>query len=379
MYDTSSRAGMLIKNLTSLFILFFALVSLPVKAEDVFVIGTAVIPDPNILSPQNSADLNPVYNLGSMSNFPDRGTWAASTSYNLGDRVQFNGVDFIAISSNTSSSSFSTDISSGYWILYSSYTFRGFYTSRFLSLGSYGSSVSWSSSTSFSMGDIATWNGLNFVSMYNHTSSSSFSSDIDNGYWVLRSSCPSHSDYTQAVPSGSTCEDFDAYFQDGQSTFTATSKMAQDNVGGTGMDFAGTLKATVTFDWAAETITPKAEITLTDYPNITGSGTSVTLEDSDWLTWSFHTGNKCGRFKMSYSGNHSLPNSTCYSSTGLFLAMHINFYEKDNKYVPVISFTQSTSTTPENSIRFYNSVFDTGSCFNSIDEHFIPTPAVTMK
>ena len=367
------------KKITSFLLFVFMILSSPVKADEVFVIGTAALPDPNLLSPQSSPELNPLYNLGSMSSFPDRGTWAASTSYALGDRVQFNGVDFIAIEQNTSSSSFSSDISSGYWILYSSYTFRGFYTSRFLSLGSYGSSIAWSSSTSFSMGDIATWNGVNFVSMYDHTSSSSFSSDIDKGYWVLRSSCPSHSDYTQATPSGSTCEDFDAYFQDGESTYTATSKMSGTNVGGTGSDLTGTLEATVTFDWAAETITPKAVVTLTDYPNKTGSGTSFTINDSSWIKWSFHTGSKCGRFKMSYSGNHSLPNSTCYSSSGFHLAMHVNFYEKDNKYIPVISFTQATSMTPANSSRFYTAIFDTGSCYNSLGEHFIPTPAVTMK
>ncbi len=360
--------------------LILAVLSIPAKANDeVFVIGSAAMPDPNLISPQSSADFNPLYNLGSMSSFTDQGTWSSSSSYSLGDQVTFNGLQFIAISSHASSSSFSSDVSNGNWILYSSYTFRGFYTSRFLSLGSYGSSTAWSSSISFNMGDIATWNGISFVAMYDHTSSSTFSTDINKGYWVLRSSCPNHSDYTQATPSGSTCEDFDAYFQTGTSTYTASSKMAKADVNGTGMDFAGTLDATITFDWAAETITPKAVIKMTDYPNKTGSGTTITVNDSSWIKYSFHTGSKCGRFKMSHSGNYSLPNSTCYSSTGFFMAMHVNFYEKDNKYIPVISFTQSTSTTPANSVRFYNSAFDTGACYNSTTNHYIPTPAVTMK
>ena len=353
------------------------------QAQEVFTIGTGSMPNPVLINPASTEDFNPSAALGSNPSLTSRGNWAASTSYNLGDRVTFNGVDFIAIRANTSTSSFSTDISSGYWMLYSSWSFRGFYTSRFLSLSSYGSASAWSSSYSYSFGDQVTWQGMTFVALYAHSSASSFSSDINRGYWVLRHHCPSLSDYSQATPVGNTCESFDSYFQSGTETFKATTTLLKKNLNNTGTDLDGSLEISVTFDWENETMTPSGKLTLTSYPSMTSGTQVLNLADDDWSNSSFHQNNTCGRFRFYYYESHALPSSTCFSSSLYGFYLYVDFHEKDDQFIPVMSFTPPASSSPKNVNRFYNSMFNNmppdDNCVANTTQHHIPTSAVTMK
>ena len=351
-------------------------------AQEVFTVGTAAMPNPAVIDPASASEFNPSSALGSSPSLTDRGNWAASTSYTIGDRVTFNGVDFVALSNNTASSSFSTDISSGYWMLYSSWTFRGFYTSRFLSLSSYGSASAWSSSYSYSFGDTVTWQGINFVALYAHSSASSFSSDINRGYWVLSQHCPSLSQYSQATPVGNVCESFDSYFQSGTSTYKASTTVFKKDLNSTGTDLDGTLDISVTFDWENETMTPSGTLTLKSYPHMTG-GTQILNLTSSWSNSSFHQGNTCGRFRFYHYTSYTLPNSTCFSSSTYGFYLYVDFHEKNDKFVPVMSFTPPAASSPKDVNRFYNSMFNDmppdDNCVLNTTYHHISTAPATMK
>ena len=354
------------------------------KAQEVFSLGTGAIPNPALINPASTEDFNPSAALGTNPSLTSQGTWSASTSYSLGDRVTFNGVDFVAIRANTSSSSFSSDISSGYWMLYSSWSFRGFYTSRFLTLSSYGTASAWSSSYSYSFGDMVTWQGIQFVALYAHTSASSFSSDINRGYWVLRHHCPTLSDYSQATPVSNTCESFDSYFQSGTDTYTATAKLFKEDLNGTGTDLDGSLEISVEFDWENETMTPSGSLKLTSYPHMSGGAQTLELLDEDWSNSSFHQNNTCGRFRFyHYESGYPLANTTCFTSTTYGFYLYIDFYEKDDKFIPVMSFTPPAASSPKNVNRFLNSVFNDmpadDNCVLNTTYHHIPTAPVTMK
>lgn len=363
-------------------ILFFLSSLTLAQAQEVFSLGTGAMPNPAVINPAQSLDFSPSAALGSNPSLTGRGNWGASTSYSLGDRVTFNGVDFVAIKPNTSSGSFSADIASGRWMLYSSWTFRGFYTSRFLSLSSYGTASAWSSSSAYSFGDTVTWQGLNFVALYAHQSDSSFSSDIDRGYWVLRQHCPSLSAYSQPTPVGNVCQSFDSYFQSGKSTFAGSTKLLKKDLNNTGTDLAGSLDISVTFDWENETMTPSGTLKLTGYPNMSKGTQELELKGS-WSNSSFHQNNTCGRFRFYHYTSYPLPNSTCFSSSNYGFYLFVDFFEKDDQFIPVMSFTPPAASSPKDVSRFYNSLFNKmpadDNCVANTTHHHIPTAAATMK
>lgn len=347
------------------------------SADTVFEVGTGVTPNPVLIDP-NSANLNPAFALGSITSFPDLGTWAASQSYSIGDQVTFNGLDYLAVSNHTSGASFSADATSGYWILRSTWATTNFNTSRFLGLSSYSSKGAWSSSSSYVLGDMVTWNGVSYVCASGHSAGSSFTSDVSSGNWVMRSSCPSLSNYSQDTPVGATCEDFDAYFQSGTDTFKSSTKVYEANVAGSGVPVSGTLDVSITFDWDAETVSGTGSITLDNYPNIKDGGTKINMS-SVWSGYSFHQNNTCGRFKLFTYSNYPIKNTTCYSSTTFGFDAHVNFHERDNKFIPVIHFTPPTEASPLDNVRFYNAAFGSGSCFNTTTQYNINAERGNMK
>lgn len=346
--------------------------------HDVFVVGTGAVPNPALIDPSSSSDLNPASALSGMTSFNNRGAWAASTSYAVGDEVTINGLTYLAVEANTSSSSFSTDATSGYWILRNTWANTDFNTSRFLGLASYSSKGAWSSGTVYSLGDMVTSNGVSYVCTSAHKAGSSISSGISSGSWVMRSSCPSLSSYTQDTPVGATCEDFDAYFQSGTSVFKSTTKIFEDDILSSGVPIEGTVEVTLTFDWDAETVTGTGKTILTNYPNITNGGSTFNM-DSIWSGYSFHQGNTCGRFKLFSYKIYSLNSSTCSGISSYGFDTHVNFHEKNNKFIPVIHFTPAASASPLDNVEFYTSAFGSSSCGNSMTRHYINAERGNMK
>ena len=345
--------------------------------HDVFEIGTGTMPNPALIDP-SSADLNPAEALGSMTSFNDRGNWAASTSYALGDEVSINGLSYLAVEAHTSSSSFSTDATSGRWILRSTWALKDFNTSRFLGLSSYSSQGAWGIGTNYALGDMVTWNGVSYVCAAGHKAGADIKTDINSGRWIMRSSCPSLSSFSQDTPVGATCEDFDAYFQTGTQSFTSTTRVYEADVAGSGVPVEGTLKVTLDFDWDAETVGGSGTFTLTNYPNIDSGGSTFNLS-TPFTGYSFHQNNTCGRFKLYSYKIYSINSSTCYSSSTFGFDAHVNFHEKDNKFIPVIHFTPALEASPLDNVEFLTAAFGSGSCFNSSTRYYIDAERGSMK
>ena len=332
--------------------------------HDVFEIGTGAVPNPVLIDPSSSSDLNPASALGSMSSFNNRGSWSASTVYALGDEVTINGLSYLAVEAHTSSSSFATDATGGAWILRSTWALSGFNTSRFLGLSSYSSKGAWATGTSYSLGDMVTSNGVSYVCASGHKAGADIKTDISSGNWIMRSSCPSLSSFSQDAPVGATCEDFDAYFQTGSQSFTATTNVYEANVAGSGVPVEGTLKVTLNFDWDNETVDGTGVLTLTNYPNMDAGGSTFDL-DTPFSGYSFHQDSTCGRFKLFSYKIYLLKSTTCYSTTTFGFDAHVNFHEKNNRFIPVIHYTPSLQSTPLDSLEFMTAAFGPASCYNS--------------
>jgi len=369
------------------FILICALVLMPYHgfAQEVFSFGNAAMPDPRYVSVQSDTELNPMASLGTVE-INDRGNWATGTSFSTGDKVTINGVSYVARQNHTSSASFSSDCSSGKWILHRSYQRSSFNVGRFLSLSAYGSSSNWASGSVYGFGSRVSWNGVQYVSWQRHTASSSFANDIGSGYWILYASAPDLSNYTMESPSGSTCEEFDAYFQSGETTLKGTVDIRAVNPSGTGENAVGTLGLEITFDWANEELKDyKLTLNMTSYPNMSSGGAyEVSWQEGDYsfTEFSFHTNsynwnsiNRCGRFILTFSKSHSVPpNETSYTSSSIYAKAHITFKQKAGRYVPVLSFL-STSPNLSNNTEYYSSIWDDG----NLTYYNLETNAVIME
>lgn len=61
----------------------------------------------------------------SQGEYNPRGNWAASTAYAVGDLVTYNAATYLCITANTSTPSFATDNSAGYWLLIANGALQG--------------------------------------------------------------------------------------------------------------------------------------------------------------------------------------------------------------------------------------------------------------
>jgi len=351
--------------------LFIALSAFPLQAQKVFSIGTGEMPDPFAIDPSTDPDLNPALGLQQLSSFNDRGAWSASTSYQAGDFVTVGGIRYVVVSDMVSGSSFSSDIDDGRFML-SSIASDTFYSgTRFLSVGSYSNSGVWATNQSYSIGDRVTFNGISYIASETHTSNV-FSSDSNAGYWVLASTAPDLADYDAPAPVNSMCADFDAAFQSGSQTYSVALPFFKSNLNNTGTDLDGTLNLEVTFDWENEEITAQGDVELVSFPAMEPGGGSFTLlsDPDEWTAFSFHTGNKCGRFKIAHSHyGYPLPNTTCFTSTMVSFYTVIQFYERGGKFIPVVHI-HPISPTYLNKFEFYNSIFNDNGCNANTTEHY---------
>ena len=369
---------------------FFLIASLFVApragiGQEVFSFGTGAIPDPRFASAASDADLNPMSALSGVT-ANDRGSWSSGTSFSLGDKVTINGVSYVARAEHTSSASFSSDCGSGRWILYRSFQRGSFNVGRFLSLGAYGNASAWASGSTYGFGSRVSWNGVQYVSWQRHTASASFTADISSGYWILYSSAPTLSAFSMESPDGSTCTDFDAYFQTGETNIKGTVDLVALDPSGTSEDARGTLTLDITFDWENETMKDyKLTLDMSSYPNMSSGGAyeaSWQEGDSGFTEFSFHTNSynwgshkRCGRFLLTFAGGHSNSiNETIYSYESIFPKAQILFKKKGGRYVPLLSFL-TTSPNHENRTEFYNSIWDDG----TLTEYFLETNAVIME
>ena len=98
--------------------------------------------------------------------------WLSSTAYTVGNYVLNGGNIYVCLIQYTSSSSFATDLASGYWQL------------------CYPSNVpqnppAWASGIPYVLGSVISNGGNIYKCIVLNTSSSSFSSDLASGYWQL--------------------------------------------------------------------------------------------------------------------------------------------------------------------------------------------------
>ena len=170
-------------------------------------------------------------------------------------------------------------------------------------------------------------------------------------------------------PYNSGCPDFDAAFSTGTTTLKAKAPI--------GGPVTGELDFAITFDWDARTITPSGTFSFTSMPNVTDNETIIPLASDEWTSYSFHSGMKCGRFKMYNYDNHNWNNSTCYGGGALFVKYHIDFYQEGNLWVPVFK-VSSSSESYMDKIRFYTAAFGSGACYNSTSNHYGTTPRIFM-
>ena len=369
------------------FFVIFSLLVIPQASDgqEVFSFGTGAVPDPRFISAASDTDLNPTSALGGVT-ANDRGTWSSGTSFSLGDKVTINGVSYVARAAHTSSASFSSDCGAGRWVLYRSFQRSSFNVGRFLSLSAYGSASAWSSGSTYGFGSRVSWNGVQYVSWQRHTASASFTADISSGYWILYSSAPSLSVFSMENPDGSTCTDFDAYFQTGETVLKGTVDLVALDPSGTGEDARGTLTLEITFDWENETLEDyKLTLNMSSYPNMSAGGAyEASWQEGHYgfTTFSFHTGsynwgshNRCGRFLLTFAGGHSNSiNETIYSYESIYPKAQILFKKKGGRYVPILSFL-TTSPNHENKTEFYNSIWDDG----TLTEYFLETNSVIME
>jgi len=342
------------------------------NAQTVFSIGTGQMPDPFSINVMTDPDLNPAANLQAMSSFNDKGAWTASTSYQAGDVVTVNGVKYVVTSQMTSGASFAADVAAGNFVLYGIASDSFYNGARFLSVGSYSNSGVWSTNTAYSIGDKVTHMGVSYIASENHTSGT-FAIDSNAGYWVLSSTAPTLSDYNAPAPVNGMCEDFDTVFNSGSSTYSLDLSFFTSDLNNTGTDLDGKLTLSLTFDWENEALSGAGNVTLTSFPANNPGGASFALAStpSKWTAFSFHTGNKCGKFKIAHiNSGYSLPNQTCFSSTMLSFYAVVQFYEKSGKFLPVVHVHPIGESHRVNDLEFYNSIFNDNGCSANTREHY---------
>ena len=98
--------------------------------------------------------------------------WASGVPYVVSSVVSNGGNVYSCIVLNTSSSSFATDLAAGYWML--------------MNTGSIGAPA-WVGSTAYTIGQYVTNSGNIYLCTVNNTSDGTFSNDLTAGYWVLQS------------------------------------------------------------------------------------------------------------------------------------------------------------------------------------------------
>jgi len=98
-----------------------------------------------------------------------RGTWATSTAYKLDDIVVRGGISYICLEAHTSGT-FSTNLAAAKWQAFVSGTnWRG----------------NWAGTTAYLVNDLAFVNGNAYISTSDHTSTSTFATDLAAPYWAL--------------------------------------------------------------------------------------------------------------------------------------------------------------------------------------------------
>lgn len=351
------------------------------QANSVFSIGTGAMPDPFTINPATDTDLNPALALQGMSNFADAGAWSSGASYKSGDYLTVGGLRYVVLSDMVGGSSFSTDVTAGRFVLYSTASDDSFNGSRFLTMGGYSDKGSWNAMTSYQMGDQVLYNGIGYIATSAHFSTN-FETDITAGNWILVSSAPDLSLYNAPAPIGLVCTDFDSVFYQGTKTYSIEMPFHESNLNGTGKDLTGTLTVSLSFDWENETIAGSGDVKLTSFPAQSGGAVTFDLANSSfsWLSHPFHTGNKCGRFKIYHvHSGYALPNATCFASTMLSFYTIVQFYEKAGRFLPVAYTYPLGHASKINDIEFYNSIFNDMGCIPNSKEHFATGTGGNMK
>lgn len=351
------------------------------QADTVFSIGTGAMPDPFTINPATDADLNPASVVQGLSGFSDAGAWASGTSYSRGDYVTVGGLRYVVLADMVGGSSFSADVTAGRFVLYSTASNASYEGSRFLTAGAYADKGSWSAGASYSVGEQVTYNGVSYIASSAHVSTSA-STDITSGNWILASTAPNLSLYNAPAPVSSVCTDFDSVFYQGSKTYKIAMPFHESDLHGTGTDLTGTLNLSLAFDWENETIAGSGDVKLTSFPAQTGGTVSFDLANTSfsWLTHPFHTGNKCGRFKVYHvHSGYAVPNNTCFGSTMLSFYTIVQFYEKSGKFLPVAYTYPLGELNKKNDIEFYNSIFNDAGCTVNTREHFATGTSGYMK
>lgn len=351
-------------------------------AQKVFSIGTGAMPNTNFINPLNDADLNPASVLPKPLSLSDKGAWTAGFSYSQGDYITFNGLRYVALSSFSSASSIGADMATGNWVLYKTASSTSYEGTRFLGMTSYGSASAWTTGTSYSLGTSTIVNGISYVAAQSHVSTASFSSDVSNGYWVLSSTAPTLSLYVLPSPVGGICLDFDETFKTGSGSYEISFPLNRANLNNSGVNLTGSYKFSVAFDWENETIKPSGDITLTSYPSMSPGGSKFNLkaDPMGWTKWSFHTGGKCGQFKIAHSGNYPVTNLTCFTGTTFSMQATVRFYQKGQKFIATATVHPVGEAYKKNQIEFYNSIFNVGdACSASTRSHYADATGGYMK
>lgn len=372
------KAGLTIAFSVILFCASFASIA---RANSVFSIGTGAMPDPFTINPATDDDLNPALALQGLSSFSDAGGWSTGASYKRGDYITVGGLRYVVLSDMVGGSSFSADITAGRFVLYSTASNSSFNGARFLTTGGYSDKGSWSAMTSYQLGDQVLYNGISYIATAAHFSSN-FETDMTAGNWILVSSAPDLSLYNVPVPIGHVCGDFDSVFYEGTKTYRIEMPFHESNLNGTGKDLTGTLTLSLAFDWENETIAGSGDVKLTSFPAQSGGAVTFELANSSfaWLSHPFHTGNKCGRFKVYHvHSGYAVPNSTCFASTMLSFYTIVQFYEKSGQFVPVAYTYPLGHASKINDIEFYNSIFNDVGCIPNSKEHFATGTGGNMK
>lgn len=242
--------------------------------------------------------------------------WAASTSYNFGDVVSWNGANYIAWQSHWSGSSFASDIGANHWILRSSApTLSGFTAAQ----------PSGATCTDF---DAAFQSGK-----------SSFSGTVD----------------LFAADPGTTGEDVE-----GSLKLNVTFDWDKEEMS----DYSMRVK----LDKFPNINTGKLDQTLTK----TIWWTPFSFHSN---SYNFDNQPRCGRFVLTVSETLNMPaNKTIYSSSSLHMKAIISFKKNGGIYVPIL---QLVSTPPDtnNRVEFYNAIWDDG----NIKSYYVTTSGAVME
>ena len=165
------------------------------------------------------------------------------------------------------------------------------------------------------------------------------------------------------------CPAFDGAFSSGTTSLSATVPLSGS--------IAGTLNYDITFDWDARTIASDASMTLTNMPNATDNTTMINFDADEWTLYSFHTGLKCGHFKMYNYDQHQWNNTTCYSGGAVFIKFYVTFYQSGANWVPIVS-VSTGSDYKMNQVRFYSAATGSNACYNSTSSTYAAAQPVFM-